>query len=228
MISALLLLFSVAGTDARAELIPALKPGLEPREIRIYDEKDEERSLAEVATSKPAMPILLLPAYTRCRASCPIMVKSLKMAVAAMPSGEAFRVILFSFDSKDTRSDLARFRQHEQIPNDWQLVRSTSESEIAGFLDPFGYNTLSANGEFNHPSEVFVFSPRFKWVDSLISDVYLPESLQLAHAHAFSADEPSLKDQARELSRRPENWLILGAIGLVLSIGAIATAFIRG
>jgi len=62
-----------------------------------------------------------------------------------------FRVLLFSFDSTETPSTLARYRMREKIPLGWS-VGTASQTDIDALLGSIGFQYGKAGTEFSHPN----------------------------------------------------------------------------
>jgi protein SCO1/2 len=77
-----------------------------------------------------------------------------------------FRVLLFSFDSAETPSTLARYRTRENIPLAWS-VGTASQAEIDALLESIGFQYGKAGTEFAHPNVLTFLDPNLriaKWI----------------------------------------------------------------
>jgi protein SCO1/2 len=112
-------------------------------------------------------PVILLPIYTRCRTACIANVDQLKKALAdSSADPRQFRVLLFSFDSADTASTLARYRARENIPLAWS-VGTASQSDIDALLESIGFQYGKAGTEFSHPNLLIFLNSNLriaKWI----------------------------------------------------------------
>jgi len=112
-------------------------------------------------------PVVLLPIYTRCRTACVANVDQLKKALAdSSADPRQFRVLLFSFDSAETSTTLARYRTRENIPLAWSVGTASQES-IDALLESLGFQYGRAGSEFAHPNLVIFLDSNLriaKWI----------------------------------------------------------------
>ena len=112
-------------------------------------------------------PLILLPIYTRCPGACIQNVAQLKKALAdSKGDPREFRVLLFSFDSTDTSSMLAEYRQRESVPLGW-LISTADQSSIDALLESIGFQVGKAGTEFMHPNILVFLDPKLriaKWI----------------------------------------------------------------
>jgi protein SCO1/2 len=114
--------------------------------IAFTDETGRVRRLSEFA----GFPVILLPIYTRCQSACVANVGQLKRALAdSSDDPRQFRVLLFSFDSGDTPSTLAKYRTRENIPLAWS-VAAASQANTDALLESIGFQVGKAGTEFAH------------------------------------------------------------------------------
>jgi cytochrome oxidase Cu insertion factor (SCO1/SenC/PrrC family) len=112
-------------------------------------------------------PVLLLPIYTRCRTACIANVDQLKKALAdSSADPRQFRVLLFSFDSAETPSTLAKYRTRENIPLAWS-VGTASQADVDALLESIGFQYGKAGTEFSHPNLLIFLDSKLriaKWI----------------------------------------------------------------
>jgi cytochrome oxidase Cu insertion factor (SCO1/SenC/PrrC family) len=110
------------------------------------DDNGRMRRLSELA----GFPVILLPIYTRCQSACVANVDQLKKTLADS-SGDPrqFCVLLFSFDSTESPSTLARYRTRANIPLAWS-VGAASQENIDALLESIGFQVGKAGTEFAH------------------------------------------------------------------------------
>jgi cytochrome oxidase Cu insertion factor (SCO1/SenC/PrrC family) len=110
---------------------------------------------------------VVLPIYTRCRTACIANVDQLKKALAdSSADPRQFRVLLFSFDSAETPSTLARYRMREKIPLGWS-VGTASQADIDALLESIGFQYGKAGTEFSHPNLLLFLDSNLriaKWI----------------------------------------------------------------
>ena len=123
----------------------------------MWDETDHKISLRATLTEFGPGSIILLPVYTRCMGTCPVLARKLRSELAQLNSPASYRVVLFSFDPAETRESLKRFRKQEQLPAEWLMVRG-DEAELRRFFDFFHYSVMKENGALIHPSELFLLA----------------------------------------------------------------------
>lgn len=127
------------------------------------DDAGRVRQLSQFA----GYPLILLPIYSRCPGPCIYNVDQLKKALGdSSADPRQFRVLLFSFDSSDTPSSLARYRVREAIPLSWS-VGTASQSSIDVLLQSMGFQYGKAGTEFMHPNLVLFVDSKLrisKWI----------------------------------------------------------------
>jgi protein SCO1/2 len=132
-------------------------------QIKLIDEAGEVRQLSEFV----GFPVVLLPIYTRCPTACIFNVDHLKKALSdSSADPRQFRVLLFSFDSAETPSTLARYRTRENIPLSWS-VGTASESDSDALLESIGFQYGKAGTEFSHPNLLIFLDSKLriaKWI----------------------------------------------------------------
>jgi protein SCO1/2 len=132
-------------------------------QINWTDDAGHVRRLSEFA----GHPVILLPIYTRCRTACIANVDQLKKALAdSSADPRQFRVLLFSFDSAETPSTLARYRTRENIPLAWS-VGTASQADIDALLESVGFQYGKAGTEFAHPNLLIFLDSKLriaKWI----------------------------------------------------------------
>lgn len=127
------------------------------------DETGRTRALSEFS----GYPLVLLPIYTRCPGPCLQNVDRLKTALAnSSTDPRQFRVLLFSFDSKDNAATLDKYRQCENIPLGWS-VGTASQNNVDALLESIGVQIGTAGTEFTHPNILVFVDPKLriaKWI----------------------------------------------------------------
>ena len=108
------------------------------------------------------VPAIIAPVFTRCPVACPLITTSLKRAIVASNAQPGtYRVIIFSFDPRDTPADLQRFRERHHLPIDW-TVASAKEPAIHTLMDSIGFRYAQTNGGFTHPNMIIGVTPDLK------------------------------------------------------------------
>jgi protein SCO1/2 len=164
LVSALLVGFAVPNSFAAAK-VQDVSPqrGRRVAQIKWIDDAGQVRRLSESV----GFPVVLLPIYTRCPTACIANVDHLKKALAdSSADPRQFRVLLFSFDSADAPSTLARYRTRENIPLAWS-VGTASQADIDALLESIGFQYGKAGTEFSHPNVLMFLDSNLriaKWI----------------------------------------------------------------
>ncbi len=136
--------------------------------IDVVDDDGRVRS----TESWKGTPTIVVPIYTRCPLACPTIVAGVKRAAAeAKADAGSYRVVLFSFDPRDTPADLRAFRARHALPLAWTLA-SAAPADIRRLLDAIDVPVASANGTFLHPNVIVALTPDLKPVKHLYGTTY--------------------------------------------------------
>ena len=154
-----LVLVLLLGANARSNVID-----VEPQRDRVVppvdwtDDAGQSRNLSQFS----GYPLIVLPIFTRCRTACVQSVAQLKKALATSSADpRQFRVLLFSFDTTDHPTVLARYRERESIPLSWS-IGTAAQPNIDALLDSFGFQVGKAGSEFTHPNMVLFLDPKLR------------------------------------------------------------------
>jgi protein SCO1/2 len=159
------LVAAFVSTNSFAAIVQDVSPerGRPIAQIKWTDDAGHVRRLSEFA----GFPIVLLPIYTRCRTACVANVERLKKALAdSSANPRQFRVLLFSFDSAETPSTLARYRTRENIPLGW-FVGTSDQPNIDSLLESIGFQYGRAGTEFAHANLLVFLDSKLriaKWI----------------------------------------------------------------
>ncbi|HET6984721.1 MAG TPA: SCO family protein [Myxococcaceae bacterium] len=196
-----------------AELLPPGRPGLALRSLTVLDEQGRRQSLGTAGEAT-----LLLPIFTRCAGTCPVTATALKQAI---PGASAdFRVVLLSFDPRDTAADLRSFHERLGLPSGWLVLGSVDARATRELFDDLEFPVMNSEGGFNHPDQTFVFSPKGLWAATL-SGPPSKEELSSAHRRALAADDGTLSRSVGAWLIRPEAWVVVACAGFGLAFAAI-------
>lgn len=152
-------------TNSFSAIVQDVSPqrGRPVAQINWTDDAGHVRRLSEFA----GFPVILLPIYTRCRTACIANADQLKKALAdSSADPRQFRVLLFSFDSAETSSTLARYRVRENIPLAWS-IGTASQRKIDALLESIGFQYGKAGTEFSHPNLLIFLDSNLriaKWI----------------------------------------------------------------
>jgi cytochrome oxidase Cu insertion factor (SCO1/SenC/PrrC family) len=158
-------LLPVLSTHFSAAIVEDVSPqrGHPVAQIKWIDDAGQIRQLSEFA----GFPVVLLPIYTRCRTACIANADQLKKTLAdSSADPRQFRVLLFSFDSAETPTTLARYRTRENIPLSWS-VGTASQGNIDALLESIGFQYGKAGTEFSHPNLLIFLDSNLriaKWI----------------------------------------------------------------
>jgi cytochrome oxidase Cu insertion factor (SCO1/SenC/PrrC family) len=182
--------------------------------VQVWDEANHRTSLRAVLEAGGSGSVILLPVYTRCLASCPLLTQKLEAEAARLGSDTAYRVLVFSFDPSETGDSLRTFRKQERLPTNWIMVRA-DEKEIRRFFDFFHYSVMTESGMLIHPSEIFLLDHNLNWRATLVgvdwSSVVLQKKLS-------RIETPGL---AGWIAMNPAALAVVGFGGMLLSLGLI-------
>lgn len=173
--------------------------------VSFQDDVQRWRKLSSLG----GQPLIVVPTYTTCHASCPMLVAGLKRGLLeADLDVRTFQVFLFSFDEGNTPAELAAFRRAHQLPASWVVARLERDA-IRALTQALDYRTLRQQGAWVHPNAVGFVSP-----DQRIA--------KFLYGVSFSGREIrnalSVAREATDWSTRMAPWaLSLGMVGLTLS-----------
>jgi cytochrome oxidase Cu insertion factor (SCO1/SenC/PrrC family) len=207
---AFLILTLAAALPASARTIPALDQSPVP-DVQVFDEASQPTSLRAMLNQPAGSPVLLLPVYTRCVASCPVLTHNLATALAGMNPPQSYRVVVFSFDPLETAESLRLFRARQLVPPDWKIVRSNPE-DIRRLLDFFRYSVMTQNSTLVHPNEVFVLDSNLTWRRTLLGEDWREQELADAIAQTRS---PGI---VARINANPERLAWIGFAAALLSV----------
>ena len=164
------------------------------------------------------MPAILAPIYTRCPLACPIITTNLVKGVAESNARlGSYRVILFSFDPRDTPVDLRKFRERHHVPLSWTIA-TAQRDDIRTLMDSIDFRYGEVRGAFTHPNLI----------------VFLTPDLQTAR-YLFGTNYPGSEiDSALTTARGRQDWIErFGGIALALllfvcTLSAVYLVFLIG
>jgi SCO1/SenC len=199
----------ILGLAARAGAHPSTVPN-----VQVWDEANHHVLLGSVLATAGGEPVILLPVYTRCPASCPVLTQKLVEETGRLGHSVAYRVLVFSFDPRETADSLRMFRGQQRVPANWILVRA-NEAEIRRFFDFFHYSVMTEGSMLIHPNEVFLLDHRLNWRATLVgvdwNSVVLNNNLRWI-------ENPGLVGW---IATNPAKLALAGFGGLLFSLGLI-------
>ena len=134
--------------------------------------------LSEIWRGKP---VLLTLVFTRCAGICSPLLMSLKSAADAIGGvGSNYRVVVLSFDPRDTPADMASLARHIGVSGntDWIFGTSTTaEIERVSRSTGFWFQWDTERGQFDHPA-MLVGVRKGRIARLLVGGVVLPVRLK--------------------------------------------------
>jgi cytochrome oxidase Cu insertion factor (SCO1/SenC/PrrC family) len=165
-------------------------------------------------------PYVVAPIFTRCRAVCSLVAKSLHSAWGERgPEGVSAQIVLVSFDPEDTQADMAHFRELFDLPHTWSLATLEREEGLKLFSSlGFRWRTLSKR-QFDHSGKIFLLTEDLRIAAVLGPDQLTPERLQ-AEVEAASS--------GASLARRiGTHWVGFFGVGVILLLLLVAVTWDR-
>ncbi len=187
-ITKILLTLALATSARAAAVLPASSDAGQLPNITIWDESNTQSPLWSKINASGSGPVFVLPVYTHCTMSCPVLAAKLLRDAAALTPGTAYRVLIFSFDPADDDASLRSFRLEHHLPAAWMLVRSTAP-DIRRFTDYFQYNILTEGPVMIHTNQIFLLNDSLAWRATFIDEQWNTGDLQL---WIKRAESPSL------------------------------------
>lgn len=205
-----------AASSSRASTIPASESAPIP-DVQVLDEASRSASLRSMLTQSGGGPVILLPIFTRCAASCPVLTRKLETALGGLNPAEPYRAVVFSFDPLETSESLRLYRLQQNVPADWKIVRS-NEGEIRRFFGFFRYAVMNQDGKLVHPNEVFLLDQDLRWRWTLVGEDWsgteLASAIKLTRSPGFVG----------RMKANPERLAWMGFVTFILSV-SVATVW---
>ena len=180
-------------------------------DISVWDEANVQHSLWDELRAAGTGPILVLPVYTRCTMSCPVLARMLVQQTSQIGGGAPYRVLIFSFDPGDDAVALRQFRVQKGLPAQWMLVRSDA-ADIRRFCDFFHYTVMTEGSVMIHTNQMFLLDHNFEWRATFIDENWNAAELR---TWMRRAESPGLLGW---LTMNPEMLVFIGFAGLLLSL----------
>jgi protein SCO1/2 len=122
---------------------------------------------------------ILVPLYTGCLYSCPLVIKNLISAYKELPDTKKIPVILFSFDPDETLDSMKTFEQNMKLPAKWFLVTLFDKNGKQSFLDEIGFHYFNAgNDQFEHPNIAYIFRKKLTIFNYILGITFNKEELK--------------------------------------------------
>lgn len=168
-----------------AGVAPANRVGRPIPQVRMVDDAGRVRSTDEWR----GVPTILVPMYTRCPLACPIIADSMHRAtLRSKASATSYRVVLFSFDPRDTPSDLRAFRERHRLPLAWTLA-TASAGDVRRLMDAIDFQFSDPAGVFAHPNRAVVLTQDLKTAKFLFGTTFDGSAIDDALAVARGATD---------------------------------------
>jgi len=214
-----ILAITLAPLARAAAVSPADSDAGQLPNISVWDEANLQSSLWAKLSASGSGPVFVLPLYTHCTTSCPVLAARLVRETAKLTAGTAYRVLIFSFDPADDAAALRDFRRQEKLPASWILVRSTP-SDIRRFCDFFNYRILTEGPVMIHTNQIFLLDHTLQWRATFIDEKWDAADLTL---WIKRAETPGL---LAWFAMNPEKLAFIGLGGMLLSLALILWALL--
>jgi|ERR1035441_406093 cytochrome oxidase Cu insertion factor (SCO1/SenC/PrrC family) len=201
------------GAGAVATVPAGMNAGRLP-DITVWDEANVQHTMWEELRAAGTGPVIVLPVYTRCTMSCPILARMLVQQTAQLGGGTPYRVLIFSFDPGDDTEALRQFRAQKKLPPAWVLVRSGA-ADIRRFCDFFHYSVLTEGPVMIHTNQMFLLDHALEWRATFIDENWDAADLR---SWMRRAESPGVLEW---FAMNPEMMVYMGFGGLLLSFMVI-------
>ena len=175
----------LAAQHVDARIAPATQSSLPIPDVQVLDAAGNSVSIRSVIAAMGGGPIVILPIYTRCAASCPLQTQKIKQVWKDLNGAASLRVLAFSFDPQETDSTISDYRHREGVPDRWVVVRAR-EPDARAFFDFFQYSVMGDNGQFVHPDRIFLLDSSSRWRFTMGGLNYNPQEIESALAQLQS------------------------------------------
>jgi len=200
----------MVGARAMAVVPAGSSAGTLPN-ITVWDEANSQSQLWSKLQAGGSGPVFVLPVYTRCTMSCPVLASKLARETARLAGATAYRVLIFSFDPADDAASLREFRVKEKLPDNWMLVRA-SAGDIRKFCDFFHYTILNEGPVMIHTNQIFLLDHTLRWRATFIDESWNVTDLALWMKRAESGGLLSW------IPMNPEQLAFIALGGMVVSL----------
>ncbi|WP_461828547.1 SCO family protein [Aquifex sp.] len=176
-----------------------------PGDITLVDSEGREFKLSDLK----GKPIILSPIYTTCKASCPLITRSLKKVIPEVGTpGKDFWVISFTFNPKDTLENLKEFKKEYQINTPgWIVAMAKTKDDLFRLLDAIDFRFMTVGEDFIHPNVLVILSPELQIKKYFYGVTY--DKYELINALRYARGEIALPDKFRSY------LFIIGLFGVV-------------
>ena len=207
-------------------LVPAARAsGVTPSEtnagkipnITVWDETNAQSTLWAKLNANGSGPVFILPVYTHCTMSCPVLASRLIRETGQLAPGTPFRVLIFSFDPADDAASLRVFRTQENLPPSWMIVRST-DTDIRRFDDYFHYVVLTEGPVMLHTNQMFLLDHTLTWRATFLNENWTVSDIS---TWLKRVEVPSILGW---LVMNPAKLAFIGLGGMILSLALILWA----
>ncbi|GBC76949.1 hypothetical protein HRbin08_00417 [bacterium HR08] len=124
-------------------------------DVRIRHGPGQMTSLSKLWRERP---LLLTLIFTRCAGVCSPLLRSLKAAVASVGgAGRDYRILVLSFDPRDTLSDMAALADHVGVAGDPAWIFGVASAEDITRIvraTGFWFAWEAASRQYDHPAMV--------------------------------------------------------------------------
>jgi len=152
--------------------------------VRFRDEQGTPQTLRTYIGDRP---LILIPAYYRCKNLCPMVLRGVVEGLRGLNlrPGKDYRLLTVSFDPQDdlerTRQAAKTYRQALIPPEAWRFVPGEDTAAVRALLRAVGYPVRPVkNGMFAHVAAVVVLTPDLRISRYLYGVTFRPRDLRLA------------------------------------------------
>lgn len=185
--------------------------------LAVWDENNTQLRLGDALRAAGSGPVLVLPLYTRCTMSCPVLTRMLVQQTSRI--GEPYRVLLFSFDPGDDAAALRSFRAQKALPRSWLLFRSDA-ADIRRFCDFFHYTIMTEGPVMIHTNQMFLLDRNLRWRATFVDQNWDAAELR---TWMRRAESPGLLGW---LAMNPDLLILTGFAGVLSSLLLVLLALV--
>jgi cytochrome oxidase Cu insertion factor (SCO1/SenC/PrrC family) len=216
----LLLLISLSTSVRASSVVPADSNAGQVPNVTVWDESNHQDMLWNKIQAAGMGPVIVLPVYTRCTMSCPVLAHMLVQQTSQLNGGGPYRVVIFSFDPSDDATALRQFREQKNIPASWLLLRSNA-SGVRRFCDFFHYSVLTEGPVMIHTNQIFLLNHDLRWRASFIDERWSVTDLQI---WLKRVETPGILGW---LAMNPQMLMLAGFGFMLLSISIIFVVLLK-
>lgn len=192
-------------------IFPPLDSDFRLPDVSVTTDQGHTLSLRSLTLSKKGVTVLL-PGFTTCHGTCPVLVQLYKRI-----STKDVSIVFFSFDPDESTNSLAMFREHSGLDANWTLIHA-SLNDTQKLLTSLQYTVMKGEAGFQHPAQAFVFTKDLQWIGSLYgTNVSASEFVQIVDSAHFHQNHPYLASLVAQV-QNPNTTAIIGGGGFLIGL----------